>query len=48
MELTSVSGTGANCTDLSYEEDGYYPYTVTEPLGAALSFEYTVKEIDKD
>ncbi len=44
MELTSVSGTGANCNDLSYEEDGYYPYTVTEASGASLSFEYTVKE----
>ncbi len=44
MELTSVSGSGASCNDLSYEEDGYYPYTVSEALGASLSFEYTVKE----
>lgn len=44
MELTSVSGNGASCTDLSYEAEGYYPYTVSEALGASLSFEYTVRE----
>lgn len=44
MELSSVSGNGASCNDLSYEDDGYYPYTVSEKLGASLSFEYTVKE----
>lgn len=44
MELTVTDGDGATITDLSYEEDGYYPYTVTNPTGAYLSFEYTAKE----
>lgn len=48
MDLTSVSGgdtqDGAYVTDLSYEEDGYYPYTVTNPTGAYLSFQFTAKE----
>ncbi len=44
MELTSVNGTGARCDDLSYEEEGYYPYTIEDSSNASLSFEYTVKE----
>lgn len=44
MELTSVSGNGASCNDLSYEEDGYYPYIVSDPENASLSFEYTATE----
>ncbi len=44
MEITSVSGSGATCNDLSYEADGYYPYVISEPQNASLSFEYTVKE----
>ena len=44
MELTSTSGNGASCNDLSFENEGYYPYTVSEPGEASLSFEYTVKK----
>ncbi len=40
MELISVSGDGANCTDLSEEEDGYFPYSISEPDGASVSFRY--------
>ncbi len=44
MELTNVSGSGASCTDLSYEADGYYPYSITDAANASLTFEYTAKE----
>ncbi len=44
MELTSVSGEGATCTDLSAEDDGYFPYAVTEPDGASVSFTFTAEK----
>ena len=44
MEMTSLSGNGVNCTDLSDSESGCYPYSVTDPVGASVSFEFTVKE----
>lgn len=44
MEMTSLSGNGINCTDLSNSESGCYPYTVSEPAGASLSFDFTAKE----
>lgn len=44
MQLTDVTGTGARCDDLSYEDEGYYPYTIDDAQNASLSFEYTVKE----
>ena len=42
--MTSVSGNGAEFTDLSYSEDGYYPYTISEQANASASFEFTAKD----
>lgn len=44
MEMTSLSGNGINCTDLSDSESGCYPYSVSDTAGASLSFEYTAKK----
>ncbi len=44
MEMTSLSGNGINCTDLSNSDSGCYPYTVSDPVSASLSFEFTAKE----
>lgn len=44
MEMTSVSGNGTDFTDLSYSEDGYYPYSITEQANASASFELTAKD----
>lgn len=44
MEMTSLSGNGVDCYDLSESENGYYPYTVSDPSMASASFEFTVKE----
>ncbi len=44
MEMTSVSGNGVECNDLSFSDIGYYPYNVTDTAGASVSFELTVKE----
>ena len=44
MEMTSVSGNGVDCTDLTFSDAGYYPYTVTESTMPSMSFELTVKE----
>ncbi len=44
MEMTSVSGNGVDCTDLTFSDAGYYPYTVTENTMPSISFELTVKE----
>ncbi len=44
MELTEVSGEGATCTDLSAENDGYFPYSVTEPDGASVTFKFTAQK----
>ncbi len=44
MELTSVSGNGTEFNDLSYTEDGYYPYTVSEAMNASVTFELTAKD----
>ena len=44
MEMTSLSGNGVNCTDLSNSESGCYPYTVSDPAGASLSFEFTANK----
>lgn len=38
MKVTDVSGFAANCTDLSLSDDGYFPYSVEESIGAALTF----------
>ncbi len=43
MELTNISGAGATITDMSFEDDGYFPYTVTDTENASVSIEYTVK-----
>ncbi len=44
MKLSSVSGGGASCTDLSSEDDGYYPYSITDSENASLNFTYTVEK----
>ena len=44
MELTDYSGDGAQCTDISFEDDGYFPYTITDSSNAALSFQYTAAQ----
>ena len=44
MEMTSVSGNGVECNDLTFSDMGYYPYSVTDTEGASASFELTVKE----
>ena len=44
MEMTNFSSNGIDCYDLSESENGYYPYTATDPTMASASFEFTVKE----
>lgn len=44
MEMTGVSGNGVDCNDLTFSDEGYYPYTVTDSAAASVSFELTVKE----
>lgn len=44
MELTSISGNGIDCNDLSQAESGCYPYTVSDLTAPSLSLEYTVKK----
>jgi hypothetical protein len=44
MEMTSVSGNGVECNDLTFSDVGYYPYTVTDSVAPSVSFELTVKE----
>ena len=44
MEMTSVSGNGIECYDLSESEDGYYPYTVSDSAAASVSFELTASQ----
>ena len=44
MEMTSVSGNGIECYDLSESEDGYYPYTVSDSAAASVSFELTAAQ----
>ena len=44
MEMTSVSGNGASFTDLSYSEDGYYPYSISDSTNASATFEFTAKD----
>ena len=44
MEMTSVSGNNASFNDLSYTEDGYYPYTISDSANASVTFEFTAKD----
>ena len=44
MEMTSVTGNGTEFNDLSYSEDGYYPYSVSETVNASATIELTAKD----
>ncbi len=45
MEVTKVTGNGAECNDLSFSDSGCYPYTVNgSAVGSSLTFKLEVKE----
>ncbi len=44
MKLDSISGNGVDCNDLSYEEEGYFPYTITESGSNSVTMRYEVQK----
>ncbi len=44
LELTSIYGNGVECNDLTYEDDGYFPYQVTDSSSASITMEYTATD----
>ncbi len=44
MTLYSIKGNGVDCNDLSYEEDGYFPYTITDSTSMSVTMEFEVQE----
>ncbi len=44
MKLDSISGNGADCNDLSYEEDGYFPYTITDFGSTSITLRFEVQK----
>ena len=44
LDLTSISGNGVDCNDLTFEEDGYFPYQVTDTASPSISMELTAEK----
>ncbi len=44
MSLDSIYGSGVDCNDLSYEDDGYFPYEVTGDGSNSVTMEFKVEK----